>query len=78
MLAPVAGFIDPVDQIPELLIRRDMGRRRPNKQVYEKRLINEESRKTRVDLKCHRTVQSHKRFLWYNEYIIHGGGADCD
>ena len=34
--------------------------------------------KSIVVLKCHRTVQSHKRFLWYNEYIIHGGGADCD
>ena len=46
--------------------------------LSEKLFIRKEPKKTLVVLKCHRTVQSHKRFLWYNEYIIHGGGADCD
>ena len=31
--------------------------------------------KSIVVLKCHRTVQSHKHFLWYNECIIHTGEA---
>ena len=44
--------------------------RLPNNQPSEKRFIGKEPQKALVVLKSHRSVQSNKRFLWYNERII--------
>ena len=52
--------------------------RLPNNQPSEKRFIGKEPQKALGVLKSHRSVQSNKRFLWYNERIIHTGGAVCD